>query len=174
MDFKTLILKAFGEVEAILQDEAVQRKADNDPIQPRLKLNLVGQAALLLTSAAEALAEAGNPLRATQEIDAFSVPTTWPRFHDIRKALLKYGIPIDDMSAEIWMPEETVYIPFFPSDEIEDTLLKVLIADHEAIIISKARFKRDKDKAILDSYLSSELPTKRFWDMVDKHGIDLA
>lgn len=89
MEFKTLILKAFGEVEAILQDEAVQRKADNDPRLPRLKLNLVGQAALLLTPAAQTLAESGNPLRATQEIDAFSVPTIWPRFHDIRKALLK-------------------------------------------------------------------------------------
>lgn len=173
MEFKDLILKAFAEIETILQDEHAQRKEDGDPRIPRLELNLVGQAALLLSPAAEASQAAGDPYRATAELDAFSVPVSWPRFHDIRAALMKFGIPIDDMSSEIWMPNEAIYTPFFPVDEIEDTLLKVAVADQEAILVSKAKFNRPKDRAILDSYLASGLPTQRFWDMLESHKIEL-
>jgi len=175
MEFKSLAFSAFDEIELLLQEEWKERRNEgNSYSRPTLEFKIVGQAAILLSTFANELTKEGVLLTSTSEIDAITIPQAhaWPRFHDIRSILERKGIPFDDLSDQIWMPSETEYTQIYPNDD-SFTMLTVLIADSESVLISKAVKAPKKNKRLLEAYFASGLVTQRFKDMAKKYNMKI-
>lgn len=129
---------------------------------PRIKpstIRVVGQSALL---------EAKLPLRllATRDVDvkADYEDSVRRRFAEL---LAKAGLELDALGHEIWMPKETRYAPLYDGNWV-----KLLVAEPEAVLVSKALKAPAKNHVLLIEYLALG-PSQRFLELADKYSVDL-
>ena len=74
----------------------------------------------------------------------------------------------DQLSEEIWMPEETVYLPFYTGRKVS-----VEVARAEYLLIAKAKLAKEKNKALLAEYISKEA-SDLFFELAEKYQVDLS
>jgi len=125
----------------------------------RCTIRVLGQSALL---------EARLPvdLAATQDVDvrADYEDAVRRRFAEL---LAARGLELDPLAHEIWMPSETRYTVAF-----RGKLVQLMLAEPEAILVSKALKAPAKNRALMTEYLAIG-PTDRFWELAKKYAVDL-
>jgi hypothetical protein len=129
---------------------------------PRIKpstIRVVGQSALL---------EAKLPLRllATRDVDVKGdyEDAVRRRFAEL---LAKAGLELAALGHEIWMPKETRYAPLY-----DGKWVKLLLAEPEAVLVSKALKAPAKHRALLTEYLALGA-SQRFVELAQKYSVDL-
>jgi len=139
-DFADILRELFQRLdEKIDQIEEENRREGLPRIKPA-NLKIVGQTALLL-------AELPFPLAATMDLDVL-INGEFRVGQELAKLLETHGIRLESDSHLIWMPPETRYHPWFKGKN-----LSVEIAEAIAVIASKAKFKRLKDKKLIQTFL---------------------
>jgi len=122
-------------------------------------IRVLGQSALL---------ELGLPLElaATRDVD---VRADYENAVRVRFAelLAAHGRELDPLGDEIWMPRETRYTVAF-----RGKLVRLMLAEPEAILVSKALKAPIKNRALVTEYLAVG-PTERFWALAKKYAVAL-
>lgn len=107
---------------------------------PKQEIKIVGQAALLL-------AELPFPVSGTMDVDVWNqIPYLVQKKLD--GLLFEKKMYLDPDGPKAWMPPDTKFQPLFDFPR-----LQVWIADPESVLVSKAKFNRPKDKALIETYL---------------------
>jgi len=86
---------------------------------------------------------------------------------ELERLLSKHKKFLDGFSNEIWMPKETEYELFY-----EGKVLKAYLAKAEYVLISKALKAPEKNKNIIQEYLSKQ-PSELFIKLAKKYKVDL-
>ena len=122
-------------------------------------IKLLGQTALI---------EAKVPLTlaATNDVDVcadyeFAVE------QEFRRLLATKGRELDSLGGEVWMPAETTYQPLFVGH-----CVSLLVADTEAVLVSKGLKAARKNRPLLTEYLARG-PSARFMKLARKYRLDL-
>lgn len=126
---------------------------------PHCEFRIVGQIAIQL-------ADLNIQIARTNDFDAFNNAK-----HEVLKELAKllaaHNLELESLSHNIWMPEETIYRPFFEGD-----FVTVYRAMPEFVMTSKSRFALQKNKILVRQYIASS-PPQSFFDMCQKYKINL-
>ncbi len=137
------IIKILKNGDAWLQQLVDEAHAHGDTQAiPPLHLKIVGQMALLI-------ADLSFPITATMDIDILH---NLPHFaaKKLGELFLDSGLVLESDHHLIWMPEQTVYHPLFDGHYIHTE-----VADPLYVIASKCKFKRSKDKTLIQSYFQN-------------------
>lgn len=123
------------------------------------EIRVFGQSALL---------EHGVPLAlaATRDVDvrANYEHVVEQRFRTLLEA---HGRSLDPVAHEAWMPSDTRWLPLF-----EGEFVRLLLAEPEAILLSKGLKAPLKNKNLLLEYLAKG-PSDRFLELAAKYELDL-
>lgn len=139
--------------------QAKQAVAEGLPVPKPCEIRLLGQMALL-----------ENPgdleLIATKDVDVRADYS-----HAIQKAferlLSRHGLELDPVGHEAWMPRETNYMPLFAGRYVT-----LLVADRDAVVISKASKAPLKNAPLIRQYLATGA-SDRFFELARKYCVDL-
>ena len=128
-------------------------------MHPACTIHVLGQTALF---------EAALPLRlaATRDVDARADYDDATR-REFARLLAREGRELDPLADEIWMPPGTRYTELF-----QGKLVRVLLAEPEAVLVSKALKAPSKNQPLLTEYLARG-PSERFLELARKHAVDL-
>ena len=129
------------------------------PIQ-KSTFRVVGQSALFE-------AKLGLDMAATVDVDALN-NAGFSVLAKCSELLALEGLEYDQLSNEIWMPEETKYIELFRGKWLE-----AFLALPEYIMLSKAKMNMAKNRALLREYIASEAPA-RFFELCEHYAVNLA
>ena len=128
------------------------------PLLAPCTIKVIGQAALL---------DAGLPvaLAVTNDVDVradyeSAVEQAFARL------LVQAGRTLDPVGHEAWMPRETRY-----KEHFKGPFVRLLLAEPEAILLSKALKAPDKNRALITEYLTQ--PSERFLELAEKYQLDL-
>jgi hypothetical protein len=86
---------------------------------------------------------------------------------EFARLLAAEGRDLDPPGHEIWMPRETRYAELF-----QGRFVAMLLADAEAVLLSKASKAPIKNKLLLTEYLASGA-SERFLQLAAKYRVDL-
>ena len=86
---------------------------------------------------------------------------------ELERLLAVEGRELDPLNGEIWMPRETDYFVLFSGE-----LVRVLVAEPEAVLVSKALKAPLKNRPLITEYLARG-PSKRFFDLAAKYSVEL-
>lgn len=129
------------------------------PSIPLSTIKVLGQTALLESGVALTLA-------ATYDVDTYA---DYP--HAVEKEFARLlgtvGRELDPVGHEVWMPPETRYIDFY-----RGRFVRVLLADPEAILLSKALKAPLKNRQLIVEYLALGA-SDRFLELAKKYQLDL-
>jgi hypothetical protein len=120
---------------------------------------LLGQAALLELDVPLSLA-------ATNDVDVYA-DYEFPVEAEFRRLLKARGKELDPVGHEIWMPKETKYSVLYSGRFVE-----LLVADVEAVLVSKGLKAPAKNRVILVEYLAKGA-SERFLRLARKYRLDL-
>jgi hypothetical protein len=122
-------------------------------------VKLLGQTALL---------EAKVPLTlaVTNDVDVYA-DYEFAIEQEFRRLLATKGRELDSLGGEVWMPAETTYQPLFAGH-----CVRLLVADPEAVLVSKGLKAPRKNRAVLTEYLARG-PSARFMKLAQKYQLDL-
>ena len=122
-------------------------------------IRVLGQAALFESELELALAS-------TKDVD---VRADYPYVvqKEFERLLAERGRILDPVGHEAWMPRETRYHAVF-----EGRFVKVLVAEPEAVLLSKALKAPVKNQALLTEYLARGA-TERFFELARRYSLDL-
>jgi hypothetical protein len=122
-------------------------------------IKVLGQTALLEGGVALSLAT-------TNGVDTYAdYPHAVER--EFARLLRAMGRELDPLGHEVWMPRETRYPEFF-----RGRFVRVLLAEPEAILLSKALKAPAKNRQLIVEYLALGA-TDRFLDLAQKYELDL-
>ncbi len=125
----------------------------------RFYIKVLGQIALIE-------AKIGLHLVATLDVDAYA-NFDWLAKKAFIALLAKRGQMFDELSSEIWMPEDTQYELVHKGDTFDG-----YIARHEFVLLSKRLKAPFKNKGLILEYLSKN-PTVLFTELCQRHNVDL-
>lgn len=122
-------------------------------------IRVLGQAALL---------EAGLSLQlaATHDVDVIADYDDAVRV-EFARLLAAEGRELDPVGAEAWMPRETRYTLLFSGK-----FVKLLLAEPEAVLVSKALKAPSKNRPLLTEYLA-RTPSARFWELAKRYALNV-
>jgi hypothetical protein len=86
---------------------------------------------------------------------------------EFRRLLALQGRELDPVGHEIWMPKETRYRELFRGEYVT-----MLVADAEAVLVSKALKAPAKNRALLVEYLAQGA-SERFFALAKRYRVDL-
>lgn len=152
-----------SEVAALLDawiiDQNVGLRREGLPTYQPCQIQVLGQTALL---------EAGLALQlvATKDVDvrANYEHAVEAEFHRLLRAR---GRELDPVGHEAWMPKETTYAPLYAG-----RFVTLLLADADAVLVSKALKAPAKNRSLLTEYLAKGA-SPRFLQLSKRYGIDL-
>lgn len=126
---------------------------------PKSEFRVVGQTALME-------ARLDFEVVATADVDAVSNATyvVLAKFNELLKV---EALEYDQLSSEIWMPEETTYVDIYRGKWVT-----ALRAEVPFIMVSKAKMAMSKNKMLLRQYIASN-PAKIFFDLCQKHRVNI-
>lgn len=140
-------------------EENVRRRSDGAFQLRPCEIRVFGQSALL---------EQRLPLSiaATRDVD---VRANYEHAVEVRfrELLEDKGLILDPVGHEAWMPRETRWLPAF-----EGKFVRLLLAEPDAILLSKALKAPTKNKVLLLEYLARG-PSSRFLQLAKKYSLDL-
>jgi len=139
--------------------ENVRARAEGTPAHNKCTIRVLGQAALWV-------ADLDLTLIATQDLDAYA-DYDWAVQKELERLLAKAGKVLDPHGREIWMPRETRYTPLY-----DGTYVEALVADPDAVLISKARKAPEKNATLITEYLAKGA-SDRFFELAKKYAVDL-
>ncbi len=139
--------------------ENVRARAQGTLVYKRCTVRVLGQAALFAAGVDLALT-------ATQDLDAYG-NYEWAVQQELERLLAEKGKILDPHGSEVWMPKETQYSPIF-----QGTFVEALVADADAVLISKALKAPDKNRALVTEYLAKGA-APRFLELARKYRVDL-
>jgi hypothetical protein len=115
-----------------------------------------------------ALMEADVPLTlaATKDVDVHA-DYAYPIQKEFERLLSLAGRSLDPVAHEAWMPRESRYRELFAGRYV-----RLLIADPEAVLLSKALKAPAKNRSLLTEYLAKGA-SERFLKLADKYHLDL-
>ena len=151
------------EIARILDDWLIDRDleaAADGLARPRAcTIRVLGQAALL---------EAALPLRlaATRDVDVRADYDDGVR-RKFEALLAAQGRELDPVGHEAWMPRETRYAEIF-----RGKFVRLLLAEAEAVLLSKARKAPERNRRLLTEYLALGA-SARFFELAAKYHVDL-
>lgn len=147
------------ELDQWIIEENTARRADGRLGLSRCEIRLLGQAALLEQ-------RLPIPLTTTRDVD---VRANYEHAVEVRfrELLARRGLELDPVGHEAWMPRETRYTPLFQGDYV-----RLLIADPEAILVSKGLKAPRKNRHVITTYLAGG-PSERFLTLAARYGLDL-
>jgi hypothetical protein len=158
--YATFVLVSIArKLDRWVAEENVRRRADGGPSLKRCEIKVFGQAALLELQVPLTLA-------ATSDVD---VRATYEHPIEVRfrELLAAQGRHLDPVAHEAWMPRETRYEKLF-----DGALVALLVAEPEAILVSKALKAPLKNRALLTEYLAMGA-SERFLSLARKYGVSL-
>lgn len=162
MNLATQFKALFKELDRRIVEAAEdQGQSGGFSISP-VKIRILGQTALLLS-------DLPFPIAGTMDLDA-RVDGPYAARKILSELLLHEGLQLESDDHLIWMPENTRFHAFYKGNKVE-----VSIADAVAVIASKAKFKREKDRELIRNYLRTLPEKKKYlqdwgisWDWVEK------
>jgi len=122
-------------------------------------IKLLGQAALLEAKVALTLA-------LTNDVDVYA-DYEFAIEQEFRRLLATKGRELDSLGGEVWMPVETTYRALFVGQYVT-----LLVADAEAVLLSKGLKAARKNRQLLTEYLAHG-PSARFLKLAQKYRLDL-
>lgn len=153
-----MLAEVAEELDRWVIDENVRAGAEGLLRLRPCTIRALGQSALL---------EIGLPveLAATKDVDVYADydDAIRRRFAEL---LAGRGLELDLLAHEIWMPRETRYTPAFSGK-----LVQLMLAEPEAILVSKALKAPAKNRVLITEYLSVGA-TERFWELARKYALD--
>ena len=139
--------------------ENVRARAQGTPAYRRCSVRVLGQSALWAAGVDLALT-------ATQDLDAYG-DYEWAVQRELERLLAENGKVLDPHGHEVWMPRETRYDPLY-----QGTFVEALVADADAVLISKALKAAEKNRALVTEYLAKGA-SDRFFELARKYRVDL-
>ncbi len=118
-------------------------------------IKVLGQTALLE-------AKVSLTLAATNDVDVYA-DYEFAVEQELRRLLATRGRELDSLGSEVWMPTETTFQPLFSGH-----FVTLLVADVEAVLLSKALKAAGKNRNLLTEYLASG-PSSRFLKLAQKY-----
>lgn len=154
-----MLVRVAEALDAWAVARSIEARADGTPPLAACEIKLLGQTALLEQNAPLTLAN-------TNDID---VRANYAQAveQEFRRLVEREGKELDPVGHEIWMPRETRYTELFHGE-----LVTLLVADVEAVLVSKALKAPAKNRSLLTEYLAKGA-SQRFLDMAKKYGVDL-
>lgn len=149
----------FSALDQWIARENVRARVEGVPAHRKCTIRVLGQTALLL-------AEVDLALTTTQDLDAYA-DYDWAVQQELERLLAKEGKVLDPHGREIWMPKETQYAPLY-----DGRYVQALVADPDAVLISKALKAPDKNEALITEYLAKGA-SDRFFELAKRHAVDL-
>jgi hypothetical protein len=86
---------------------------------------------------------------------------------EFERLLATEGRELDTLGHEIWRPRETKYFELFAGE-----LVRVLVAEPKAVLVSKALKAPAKNRTLLIEYLASG-PSERFFELAKEYRVRL-
>lgn len=154
-----MLVQVAEKLDTWVIDQNVVARAEGLPRLRRCAIRVLGQSALL---------EAGVPLAlaATRYVDVRADYQDAIR-REFERLLSLEGRELDPLGHEIWMPRETRY-----EDLFRGRYVHLLLADSDAVLVSKARMAPVKNGPLLTEYLAVG-PSARFLTLAAKYAVDL-
>ncbi len=154
-----ILVQLFRALDQWVAKGNVRARAEGTLPYERCTIRVLGQAAL-------SAADLDLTLTITQELDAYA-DFEWAVQQELERLLAKEGKVLNPHGREVWMPRETRYGPFYEGRHVE-----VLVADADAVLISKAFKAPEKNKALITEYLAKGA-SERFFELAQKYEVDL-
>ena len=155
-----MLKEVFAQLDARLEAENSGRRSAGGHLLPRAVFRVLGQTALIE-------ARLDLELAATMDVDAFAQPSDWIITQAFNEVLKSTGQHWDPHSGEIWMPQETEYLPLYSGRCVD-----AMVARPEYVLISKALKAREKNRNLIIEYLSKS-PSDLFVGLAQKYQLDL-
>lgn len=146
-------------LDAWLIDENVAAVQEELPRHPACIIRVLGQTALFE-------AQVSLRLATTRDVDVRADYDDATR-REFARLLAEEGRELEPLADEIWMPRETRYAEHF-----RGKLVRLLLAEPEAVLVSKALKAPAKNGPLLTEYLATG-PSDRFFVLARKYAVDL-
>jgi hypothetical protein len=154
-----MLVRLARELDAWVVDRNLEARAAGLLSMRSCTIRVLGQTALF---------EAGVPLTlaATKDVDVRADYEDGVR-REFERLLAREGRELDPLGHEIWMPEETRYSELFVG-----SFVRLLLAESDAVLVSKALKAPRKNRPLLTEYLAQG-PSARFLELATKYSLDL-
>ena len=130
-----LIQNVMALLDAELADINRERGLEDLPSLKTVEIKILGQMSLLMDPSAKDI----NPT-ATRDLDALIVGD-FVAADKLRSILKSKGLVYDELSKEIWLPDNAIFIPYYSSEN-----LAVSYLDPISALTSKAIKAREKNR----------------------------
>lgn len=149
-----MIMEIFERLDEILSEENAEFRKTGMIELKHCEFKILGQMALLES-------KIDIELMGTADIDAY---TTAQRYiiEKLNSILPSYGFSFDELSPEIWMPDETTYIHMHSGD-----LIDLYRADPVYVMVSKTIKAPDKNAALIAEY--SSIAPREYFLLLEKY-----
>lgn len=108
-------------LERLIKTANSERSKDGLPHLKKIEIHILGQFSLL----ADPEASAKLPLVATRDFDAL-VEGDWSARTLLKIALAEFNLEYDDLSKEIWLPDNPQFIELYNSNTLQISYLSAL------------------------------------------------
>jgi hypothetical protein len=153
------LVEIFRALDQWVARENIRARAEGTPAYRSCSIRVLGQSALWA-------AGVDLTLTATQDLDA-RADYEWAVQRELERLLAENGKVLDPHGHEVWMPRETRYNPLY-----QGTFVEALVADADAVLISKALKAAEKNRALVTEYLAKGA-SERFFELARKYRVDL-
>lgn len=153
------LVQIFLTLDQWVARENVRARAEGARTYPKCTVRVLGQAALWV-------AQLDLALTVTQDLDAYANYER-PVQQELERLLAESGKVFDPHGRGVWMPRETRYDPLYGG-----TYVEALVADPDAVLISKALKAAQKNEAPVTEYLAKGA-SERFFELARKYSVDL-
>jgi len=154
-----VLVRVIQRLDDWVLEQTLLARADGLPALKPCSIRLLGQTALLE-------AELPLTLAATKDVDVRADYQDSVR-REFERLLALEGRELDPLGHEIWMPVETRY-----SELYAGKFVRLLLAEPEAVLVSKALKAPRKNGPLLTEYLARGA-SERFLELVSAYAVDL-
>lgn len=137
----------------------VEARSEGLPMLRACRIRLLGQMALLES-------RAPLQLNLTNDVDVYA-DYEHAVEQEFRRLLASAGKELDRFGSEVWMPRETRYANLFVGE-----FVTMLVADMDAVLVSKALKAPVKNRALIVEYLAAGA-SDRFFTLATRYRVDL-
>lgn len=130
-------------LEQLIETANSERSKDELPGLKKIEIKILGQFSLM----ADPEASAKLPLVATRDFDAL-VEGDWSARTLLKIALAEFNLEYDDLSKEIWLPDNARFVEIYDSNTLKVSYLSTLDA-----LTSKAVKAPEKNKNLISKSL---------------------
>jgi len=134
-----LIDEILAELERSLKKINRQRDRDGVPALRKIEIRLLGQFSLLV----DRKVSGKIPLAATRDLDAL-IKAEFIVERELKTILEKKGLVLDDLSGEIWVPDEGQFIVYY-----ESPMIRCVYLDPVSVLVSKAIKAKEKNRFLI-------------------------